>query len=255
LANCSRSQTSYTSLLNSDSNGDEGREHTNENARDVVTPSKRGHAKLRDLLRFFRLQFIETILNKVTVSSWRAGTENRKYAMRRNRKIAASYSLLHLVPVAGAVTLLCLQWTSYWVSSSRDDAATLQFAAKFHELAMQSSIVEILLCLIRMELVENVVPFGALSGAIQATQLSYLWSLDYFSVWQFKSFRGRRKAIFVVALPMLIGLTALVGPSSAVLMIPRSGSPYTALDVTKYANISAETLFSSRDLPVDMFPM
>lgn len=176
--------------MNSDSNGDEGREHTNENARDVVTLSKRGHAKLRDLLRFFRLQFIETILNKVTVSSWRAGTENRKYAMRRNRK-----------------------------------------------------------------LVENVVPFGALSGAIQATQLSYLWSLDYFSVWQFKSFRGRRKAIFVVALPMLIGLTALVGPSSAVLMIPRSGSPYTALDVTKYANISAETLFSSRDLPVDMFPM
>jgi hypothetical protein len=254
LTNCFRPQTSYTSLLNSDSNGDEGREHTNENARDVATLSKGGHAKLRDLLRFFYLQFIETILNKVT-ASWRVGTESRKYAMHRNRKIAASYSLLHLVPVAGAVTLLCLQWTSYWVSSLLVDAATLQFAAKFHELAMQSSIVEILLCLIRMELVENVVPFGALSGAIQATQLSYLWSLDYFSVWQFKSFRGRRKAIFVVALPVLIGLAALVGPSSAVLMIPRSGSPYTALDMTRYANISAETLFPSRDLPVDMFPM
>ena len=101
------------------------------------------------------MQFIETILNKVTASSWRAGTEKRKYAIHRNRRIAASYSLLHLVPVAGAVTLLCLQCTNYWVNSLRDDAATLQFAAKFHELAMQSSIVEILLCLIRMELVNT----------------------------------------------------------------------------------------------------
>jgi hypothetical protein len=133
------------------------------------------------------------------------------------------------------------------LNSYDDDFSTaLQFAAKLHELAMQASIVEALLCLVRIQLEGSFVPLGALSVAIQATQVSYLWSLDFFSVFRSRTLQGWRKAIFVIVMPALVGLTALVGPSSAVLMIPRSGTPRVVWDVTKFSNESVETLYRSR---------
>jgi hypothetical protein len=165
--------------------------------------------------------------------------------MYRSREMAAYQSLLHVVPLAGAVTLLCLHWTRYWVGDTSDDSTALQFVAKFHELIMQVSIVDVVLCIIRMELVDGFVPLGALSGALQATQLSYLWSLDFVSVVKSPVLRGRRKIVFVVMIPLLLILTAVVGPSSAILMIPRPGTLHTDAVVTRYAKDSMETLFPS----------
>jgi hypothetical protein len=189
------------------------------------------------------------MLGQFTGARWNADTEYRKVAIHHNRAVASRHGLLHIIPLAGAIILLVFQWTGHWVSASNEYSTTLQFAAKFHELAMQASIIEILLCLVRTGLVDHTVPLGALSGAIQATQLSYLWSLDFFSVWKSRALQGQQKAIFVVAMPALIGLTALVGPSSAVLMIPRSGSPYIISEVTKYSNGSIEALYPSHNLP------
>ena len=47
---------------------------------------------------------------------------------------------------------------------------------------MQFSIVEMTVCIIRTEALRNFVPLGALSGIAQATQLSYIWSLDFISI-------------------------------------------------------------------------
>jgi hypothetical protein len=99
--------------------------------------------------------------------------------------------------------------------------------AKFHELLMQVSIVEIVLCIVRSEATRVFVPLGALSGAVQTTQLSYLWSLDFLSMFTSDAFRGRiwPKSGMVITIPALFMLTALVGPSSAILMIPEPGCP------------------------------
>jgi hypothetical protein len=203
------------------------------------------HSRLRDCLRNLRLQFLGEILSRLASRSWKAQTEHRKVAFYRGRRVAVLHSLLHLVPLGGAITLLALRWTRYYVSYTPTDSTMLQFVAKFHELLMQASIAEVMLCMIRTEAIHRFVPFGALSGAVQATHLSYLWSLDFLSVLTSPALHRWRKMIFVVAIPTLLVLTALVGPSSAVLMIPRPGSPNVLGKITRYANKSVQDLYPS----------
>jgi hypothetical protein len=165
--------------------------------------------------------------------------------MYHSRRIAASHILLHLLPLAGAIILLVLQWTNYWIGTQTNISTFLQFVAKFHELILQASIVEFLLCVIRTELVNGYVPLGALSAATQPTQLSYLWSLDFVSIFTSPTIRGWRKAMVLLAIPFLLLLTSLVGPSSAILMIPRPETPHVVQDLTIYIRKSNQDLYPS----------
>jgi F0F1-type ATP synthase assembly protein I len=90
---------------------------------------------------------------------------------------------------------------------------------------MQTSLVEVIVSIVRTQAVNSYMPLGALSASIQAHQLSYIWSLDFISAVTSSTFRGWRKVLFAVAIPLLVILVTLVGPSSAVLMIPRLGIP------------------------------
>jgi hypothetical protein len=146
-------------------------------------------------------------------------------AIYRSRRLAAFHCLLHMIPLGGATTLLFLRWTLYWIGDNPPNATTLQFVVKFHELLMQASIVEVVLCIVRSEATRGFVPLGAFSGAMQAIQLLYLWSQDFLSVSTSDTFRGRvwSREVMITAMPVLCILTALVGPSSAILMIPEPG--------------------------------
>jgi hypothetical protein len=199
------------------------------------------YSKIRGFLRQFRLGFITTVSGGYL--NWRSNTEFRKVAIYHSRTVAVTYGLLHLVPLGGAFTLLMLQWTSYLASFTNDDTTTLQFVAKLHEIFMQASIVEITFCLVRTQVINEFVPLGLLSGALQATQLSYIWSLDYISIFKSPAIRGWRKWLFALAIPALILLISFVGPSSAILMIPRPNSPHNRKAVTKYARNSTETMY------------
>lgn len=211
---------------------------------DYRKPTRGLHSKLLNFLRQFRLQSIFPGSN----------CERRKVAIHRNRIVAAAYSSLHVTPLAGAITLLVLQWTNYWVSSTDDYASMLQFAAKGLELAMQASIIEILLGLVRTGLVDDLLPLGTLSAAIQPTQLSFLWSLDYLSCFRSRAFRSWQKVVFVVAIPVLIALTALVGPSSAVLMIPRAGTSHLLGNIT-LRGVEPTAISYPQNLSVTRFDM
>jgi hypothetical protein len=136
------------------------------------------------------------------------------------------HCLLHIVPLGAATTLLVLRWSHYWMGDNRPDATTLQFVA-VSRTTHAGLIVEIMLFSIRSEVSQGFVPLGALSGAVQATQVSYLWSLDFLSIFTSNAFWGRvwqRMWILIGILSLRIS-TALVGPSSAVLMIPEPGCP------------------------------
>lgn len=143
--------------------------------------------------------------------------------MYQSRWLATGHALLHLVPLSSAVAVLILNWSEYFVGPSFTLTTTLQFVAKLQELLMQASLVEIVLSIVRSQMMEGYLPLGALSVSTRAMHLSYLWSLDLLAAVTSQSFRGRRKALFVCLVPLLVLLTALVGPSSAVLMIPRAG--------------------------------
>ncbi|KAH4043272.1 hypothetical protein HBH69_211120 [Parastagonospora nodorum] len=198
------------------------------------------YPRFRGFLRQFRLGFLAIAFGRCL--KWRSNNEYRKVAIHHSRTIAVTHGLLHLVPLGGAITILMLQWTSYLASLTRDDSTTLQFVAKLHELFMQASIVEIIFCLVLTQAIDGFVPLGLLSGTVQATQLAYIWSLDYLSIYKSSGFRGWRRAIFAISIPALILLISLVGPSSAILMIPKPGSSCDRNAVTKYTRDSTETM-------------
>jgi hypothetical protein len=188
---------------------------------DVRTPTgpeNQSMSKGKDLIRLYKLQFLALF------KSWRSPLEQRKVALHQSHLVAAGHALLHLVPLCGAITLLVLNLSHYFVGPFFAFSTTLQFVAKLHELLMQASMAEIVLCIIRMQALEEYVPLGALSAATQAMHISYIWSIDFLAAVTSKSFSGPRRYLFIVLVPLLIVLTALVGPSSATLMIPRPGS-------------------------------
>jgi hypothetical protein len=209
-----------------------------------TTPPKQRGLKIRDWMRQLRLQILLIRIGRP--SSLKHSAERRKVAIYHSRRLAILHVLLHLIPLGGATALLYLQWSSFFLSfTSPADSTVLQFVAKFHELLMQVSIVEITVCIIRTEALRNFVPLGALSAIAQATQLSYIWSLDFISLLRSPALYGWRRVLFAIAIPTLLISTALVGPSSAVLMIPRSGSARDAGIFTMYTNASYEQLFPS----------
>lgn len=209
---------------------------------DEASTNRPPHAsKLLDGLRMFRLQLIGQILKPV--SALTSQTELPKVAVYHSRRMAAVHSLLHFIPLSGAVTLLVLHWTKFWTGETSNDATTLQFVAKFHELVMQASIVNVLLCIIRTQALDGYVPMGMLSGAAEATHLSYLWSLDFISAVTSPALNYWRKALFALSMVLLILMTALVGPSAAVLMIPRPNTPLQYATITKYLNGTESSLF------------
>jgi hypothetical protein len=162
--------------------------------------------------------------------------------------MAALNSLLHVIPLAVAGTLLGLHWSKYWVGPVLDDATSLQFAAKLHELLMQASLVDVLLYIIRNQALNGYLPLGALAGAAQAPQLSYLWSLDFFSalVAPSRAFKLWHKFVFISSTLVLLFMTAVVGPSSAILMISRPGITHVQYTTSRYLNVSEASLYPTQ---------
>ncbi|USP76453.1 hypothetical protein yc1106_03727 [Curvularia clavata] len=232
-----------------DTFGDDSHDTNAVKLEDYPSPSQ---VKLRYLIRQFRFQFAFSAFSRCTGSRWNADTERRKVAIHNNRAVAAAHGLLHVIPLSGAILLLAFQWTNYWVDEENDYSTELQFVAKLHELFMQASITEILFSLIRAGLINGLVPLCILSGAMQPTQLSYLWTLDVLSLFRSRALQGWRKTIFVVTIPLLMALTALVGPSSAVLMIPRAGVPRTRLGRTYWGVASDQASYPSQ-IPITNF--
>jgi hypothetical protein len=199
------------------------------------------NSKFRQFLKRFGLLFFEPAGNKTL--TLKSPIERRKVATHQSRRIAALNSLLHLVPLSGAITLLVLHWTKYWVGGSTDNRTTLQFVAKLYELLAQASLVDLLVYVIRAQALEGYIPLGALSGAAQAPQLSYLWSLDFISAIRAPTFTAWQKTIFGLSSMISLSIAATIGPSTAVLMIPQPTMPKFGNTVVRYLNVSEDVLF------------
>jgi hypothetical protein len=205
-----------------------------------AAPKHHYTSKAHGFFRFFKLQFVSQI------KAFKAPAERHKIAASRSRRIAAYHALFQLVPLGGGIALLVLNWYQHFVGLGLPPTAGLQFVAKLHELFMQAAIVEVLLCIVRTQIMDGYVPFGTLPVLVRTLQLSYLWSLDFLSAATSQAFHGWRKVLFSIIVPFLIVLTALVGPSSAALMIPRPGTSDLQWTHNFTIKRNAATLFPSR---------
>ncbi len=174
---------------------------------------------------FFRatgLNIINYVLGRVGHRSFK---EPPKTILRRSWSLVFVRNIVHVIPLAGAAVVCYLNLAGYYLGSSFENVAALQFAAKLHEIFMVASLGQIVLYTVRNELVsEGGLPFGALVSGLSISQLSYLWSIEFWASITASKFPWVRRVRLFVIVVICILLAATVGPSSAIAMIPRLGN-------------------------------
>ena len=87
---------------------------------------------------------------------------------------------------------------------------------------IQASISAVVFSCIRSELALGTgIPFGLLFSGLQITQISYLWSMEFWGSLRSGLWGTYRRLLLVFLIPLSIILATVCGPSSAVLLIPR----------------------------------
>ncbi|KAK6069974.1 hypothetical protein SCUP234_10389 [Seiridium cupressi] len=165
-------------------------------------------------IRFFRLHVL---------GQWRHPREKPKVALYHDRGVALIQSIAHLVPLSVVVAFAVLNIKSwYWGDPSTTVLTALQFAAKIVEILMQTSLGIILMSIVRYQLFkESGLPLGSLLGPYSVTDVTYLWSLELWGSLLSKHARLWQRLVTALAIAATVVLASLVGPSIAVLLIPR----------------------------------
>ena len=160
--------------------------------------------------------------------------ELEKVAIRHSRPYALLRVCALLVPVALSFAILQLSWRHrYWHDSVHnpvtlsEDLATLQIAAKAHEILIVLSLSDLVLYYLRQRLSStHGLPFGLFTSAYQFALGGQPISQGFFYSVKSLLFRhGERWRPFNLALSALLLPSTLlglaVGPSSAIVLIPR----------------------------------
>ncbi|KAJ5106416.1 hypothetical protein N7456_003091 [Penicillium angulare] len=171
--------------------------------------------------------------------------EYPKVVIWRCRQVALPRTLLHIVPFCASIFLVAININGYYVGTeisgiegyNSAKLGALQFAAKLHEITILASLSMIVFTLVQMRLVTQKVAFGSVFSGLQFQTLSYLWSKELWEVIVSEWGQPRGK-LFIVTLLLGMILAPTVGPSSAVLMVPKlqdwpAGGIYFWLNATQ----------------------
>ena len=173
-------------------------------------------------------------------------TEQTKIAIRKSRTTALLRALIHLVPVTVALWEIVLNWNTYFVGYNVYNLAYYQFGAKLHEIAIQASLSAVIFSYVRYELVlGDGIPFGALFSGLQISQASYFWSMEFWGTVCSQTIPAKSKLRLLSVVSASIFLAAVTGPSSAILLVPRSDYwPAGSTDI--WINITSNSLWPAR---------
>lgn len=159
----------------------------------------------------------------LTLTRWTQTEDRPKVVLYRHRGVALVQSTIHFAPLAIVITSMVLNIRSYhWGFPSTSVLTALQFASKFAEILIQSSLANILLHFIRQRLLSpHSLPLGSLLGPYSITDISYLWSLELWGGLTTKYVQARQRIVSTSVIAAMVMLAAVVGPSIAVLLVPR----------------------------------
>ncbi|KAL8769681.1 MAG: hypothetical protein Q9194_005387 [Teloschistes cf. exilis] len=168
-----------------------------------------------------------------------------KKAFQRDRLMALLRSTIHILPFTVALGEVIINWRGYYIGANVNGLNLLQFAAKLHEMAMQSSLAVIVFGYVRHVVFSgNALPIGALLSGLQLTQVSYLWSMELWGIVAAK-IPWRRKVAVMTLIIVAVLLASTVGPSSAILLIPNLNY-WPAGSTGIWMNVTAQDLWPSR---------
>ena len=174
--------------------------------------------------------------------------EPTKKAIRRNKTVALLRCLIHLFPVTFALSLIVLNWNTYYVGISIYNQAVYQVLAKIHEVAIQASLATIVFSYIRYELtIGNGIPFGTLFSGLQISQVAYLWSMEFWGSLRSPYLPPTKKLLLLSLVFVSISLASLSGPSSAILLVPRQDFwPGGSTDI--WINATMDSLYPTQSV-------
>lgn len=191
-------------------------------------------------------------------SKKKSGIELPKVAIQKGRVSALLRALIHAVPIGVALWIISINLYGLSVGVSIKPLAYYQAGAKVHEIAAQASLAAVLFSYIRHEMVlGRGLPLGSMFCALQVSQPSYLWSTEFWGSVASKQLALKRKCILIALVVFCIVLAAVIGPSTAILLMPRldywpAGSTHiwlnvTAQDLWPTRYVSKSSLLCSRD--------
>ena len=150
-------------------------------------------------------------------------------AVDRRRSIILLHGLPHLVPLLVTIAIISLNargvyWQDLGLSNQNAKLQALQYAAKAHEMIMAASLTAIVVYQIRSDLSgPKGVPFGFLTAGFQLNDPWFVFTKKFFggATARASSIGWSRFSRLTYLLILGFALTSVVGPSSAVAMIPR----------------------------------
>lgn len=177
--------------------------------------SPRSGRYLEPILRLLRLQILPELIKPTNE------TESKKTALHSSHRTAILFGLLHLLPVTVCILLVTLNFKTFFIGTvSTEGLTAFQFASKLLEVLIQASITAIVLAAVRNQVLgKSPLPFGGLIAPFRTTDLSLLWSLELWGF--FTSPDVSYRIVLCLLFPFAVVLATTIGPSSAVLMIPR----------------------------------
>lgn len=171
--------------------------------------------------------------------------ETKKVVINRNSAKAFVQLAVNVLPWAACLTLVILNLKGVY-AGPHISTTSLQFLAKLIELLAQASICQIAFTYLRsLYIADDPVPFGALFAGLQITTLSYLWSLEFLGSVTSNSFHTSRKTLFAGFVVFNILLTAAIGPSIAVCLIPKHLF-FPVATVSVWSNLTERYLFPAQ---------
>ena len=155
--------------------------------------------------------------------------EPNSSAIDRRRPIILLHGLPHLLPLLVTVAIISLNarevyWQDLGLPNQNTKLQALQYAAKAHEIIMAASLTAIVVYQVRYDLSGSKgVPLGFLTAGFQLNDLSFLFTKKFFggATVRARSIGWSRSSRLTYLLVLGFALTSVVGPSSAVAMIPR----------------------------------
>lgn len=168
-----------------------------------------------------------------------------KVAVRKHYTIAILRGVIHILPISFALVEIILNWNTYYIGVSPYNQAVYQLLAKIHEIMIQASLATVILAYIRHELAFGAgLPLGALVSGLQISQFAYLWSMEFWGTIRSATLPILRKLKLLIVIMTCFTLAILAGPSSAVLLIPRSDFwPAGSTDI--WINATSDDLYPS----------
>lgn len=161
--------------------------------------------------------------------------EEKKIAIAKSWRLAATRCAVHLLPVLISITIVAINTKAIFIGINFDskiqsetiNIAFLQVAAKLQELAIIASLAAVTFEILRHELIYgDGLPLGLLVAGFEFSKISYFFSSEMLGSLKHAFYNpGKLRRIILVLYLVLVGaLAVVVGPSCAVLLVPQSQS-------------------------------